>query len=331
MRNLKKAIAPVICGVLPLGASSALAAAPVAGQILPVAVYHSTPSAFGIAFDSVNNLIWYSQGDSGDDLIHSLKPFESFTAAELAGLPQTGGIYDISLTDGLHDVAGTTTVTGPGGSGGGAHFSSLAFDSSTGKLVYTSSGSLRSVDPITGANDVAGGPPSGFQDGLDIDGGVTWSSPDVGEIYKDGALFATAGGANAALAGTGISVSGFSGVEQIGNSLFAVAVGSIGGEERSIFKYDAITGELVGYDPDGDPVATRWEDMAYDGKYLYAADLRGNRDGTGPSGDIYVFEAGGGIVIPPSGVPDGGSSLLMLLGAFGTIFGSLRAQIKKLG
>ena len=59
-----------------------------------------------------------------------------------------------------------------------------------------------------------------------------------------------------------------------------------------------LDGNLLGYDPDGDATAVRWEGMAYDGKYLYAADLRGNANG-GVIGDVYVFEATGGISLPP--------------------------------
>jgi hypothetical protein len=328
MKKLSQLYLPIACGALVFGASSALGA-PVAGQITPIAVYHSTPSAFGLAFDSVNNLIWYSEGDSGDNLIHSLKPFNSYTPAQLAALSQTGGIYDISLAEGLNDVAGTTAVTGPGGSGAGAHFSGLAFDSSSGKLVYDSPASLRAVDPF-GGNDVAiAGSPGGFMDGLDIDSGNVWNSPDVGAIYKNGVLFANAAAANTALAGTGVTVWGFSGVEQVGSALFAVGVGNFGGHERSILKFDATTGELLGYDPDGDALAVRWEDLAFDGRYLYAADLRGNRDGTGAAGDIYVFDTGGGIIIePPSGVPDSGSTLLMLLGALG-LTGAVRLRARR--
>ena len=302
-------------------------AAPVPGQLTPVAIYHDTRSAFGLAYDTVNNLMWFSQGDSGDNLIHSFKPFNSYTPGQLAGIPQVGGVYQISPAQGNQDVAGTTTVTGPGGSGAGAHFSSLAFDSASGRIVYQSSAGLRAVTPITGAGDApfAAPPPnSGFTDGLDVDGGNVWWSPDVGPIYRNGAIFAT--GASAGAQGAP-PTSGFSGVEQVGNAVFAVAVGSYGGHERTIFKFDATTGDLLGYDPDGDPVAARWEDLAFDGRYLYAADLRGNANGTGAVGDIYVFDTGGGIVIePPGGVPEAGSTWILLSLAMGSLFGIRRLR-----
>jgi hypothetical protein len=90
---------------------------------------------------------------------------------------------------------------------------------------------------------------------------------------------------------------GWSGAEQVANSLFAVAVQDPGdaGQIRTIVRFDATTGTLLGFDPDGDPVAARWEDLGFDGKFLYAADLRGNANGTGAIGDIYVFALTGGL------------------------------------
>ena len=106
--------------ILALGSTCAAAvtpalAAPVAGQIVPVGVYLDTRSAFGLAYDPVNNVIHYSQGDSGDSLVHTVKPFKNYTAAEIAALPLVNGIPALSLLASQHDVAGTTN---PGGSGG---------------------------------------------------------------------------------------------------------------------------------------------------------------------------------------------------------------------
>src|SRR4051812_12173484 len=53
-----------------------LTPAPVVNQIVPVGVYINTNGAFGLAYDSSRNLIWFTEGDSGDSLIHSLKPFK---------------------------------------------------------------------------------------------------------------------------------------------------------------------------------------------------------------------------------------------------------------
>ena len=107
------------------------ATAVLVNQIDPVAVYHDTTGAFGMAHDSVRKLIWYTQGDAGDSLIHSLKPFNEFTPGELAGLPDIGGVKQISLVAGQHDVAGTTNPV----ASGGAHFRSLAYDAAIDQLV----------------------------------------------------------------------------------------------------------------------------------------------------------------------------------------------------
>ena len=285
-----------MAGIYAASAISSMAAAPVPGQITPVAIYTDTQSAFGLAYDIRNNLMWFSQGDSGDNAAHSFKPYKDYTAAEILAMPLLGGLRQLTPATGNLDVAGTTSVAGSGGSGSGVHFSELAYDAATGQLVANSGGPLKSFDPFTGLNLNSNYKPfpnhSGFADGLDVDSGDVWFSPDVGPIYKNGVLFAS--GMNGA--------AGYSGVERVGDSVFAVAVGSFGGHERTIFKFD-LAGNLVGFDPDGDPTAVRWEGLAFDGTYLYAADLRGNANGSGVAGDIYVFAATGGIEIPPQNPP----------------------------
>src|SRR4051794_26637362 len=82
------------------------AVAPVAGQFVPVAVYHDLDHPFGLAYDSAHNLMWYSRGDSGDNLAHSLKPFKAFTAADVAALPVIGGVFQVSPAASHNDVAG---------------------------------------------------------------------------------------------------------------------------------------------------------------------------------------------------------------------------------
>jgi hypothetical protein len=297
-----------LAGVYAVSAISSLAAA-VPGQITPVAVYTDTPSAFGLAYDSGNNLIWFSQGDSGDNVAHSLKPYKSFTPAEIAAFPLLNGIPQVTPISGKLDVAGTTSVAGTGGSGIGVHFSELAYDAASGQLVADGNGHLKSFDPITGLNYNAdyrpGTSTTGFADGLDVNGGTVWFSPDAGRIFKDGVLFASDSNPAQKVANQQY---GWSGVEQVGNDVFAVAVlnnNDVAGS-RTLVKFD-LSGNLIGFDPDGDLTAARWEGLAFDGTYLYAADLRGNENKSGPVGDIYVFAATGGIeIIPPPPVGGGG-------------------------
>lgn len=295
----------LVGAVLGLGiATSPAEAVPVAGQFAPIAVYRNTDHPFGLAYDSANNLMWYSRGDTGDDLVHSLKAYKDYTAAEKDAFPAFGSVRYISLADGKNDVAGTTNPGGSGGSGLGAHFSALAYNATSGQLLQTSSGDVRAYDPLTALNQTTvAGFGIGFADGLDMDGANRWFSPDAGNIYKNGVLFAsTSNSAQMLSISMGAAYDqtmGWSGIEQVGDSLFAVAVltGFDAGRSRTIVRFDANTGELLGFDPDGDPVAARWEDLAYDGQYLYAADLRGNAGDFGVNGDIYVFGVSGGLNI----------------------------------
>jgi hypothetical protein len=290
---------------------------------VPVGVYLNTHAAFGIAYDSVNDIIHYAQGDAGDNLVHTVQAFKNYTAAEIAALPLVNGIPALSLVASQHDVAGTTNPGGSGGLGSGAHFSALAFNSATGQLVQTASGDVRAYDPFTAANQTTiPNTGSGFADGLDFDGTNRWFSPDIGDIFKNGALFIdNADPSKTVLPGwSGLGSEtgfGWSGVEQVDGSLFAVAVQDFGdaGRTRTIVRFDAVTGELLGFDPDGDPIAARWEDLAFDGRFLYAADLRGNADGLLVPGDIYVFGVTGGLNPGPGQVPEPASLGMFVIGA----------------
>jgi len=318
MRAPRYVLAATVIGaaVLGIGTATPAWAVPVAGQFVPVGIYLNTQSVFGLAYDPVNDVVHYTEGDSGDNLVHTVKPFKDFTAAEIAALPLVDGIPALSLTAAMNDVAGTTNPGGLSGDGGsGAHFSALGFNTATGQLVQTAPGAVRAYDPFTAANQTTiANVGSGFADGLDTNGANNWFSPDVGNIDKNGALFISNSDPSKTVLptwtglGSGTAL-GWSGVEQVGNSLFAVMVLSNAdtGQSRTIVRYDPNTGEFLGYDPDGDPVAARWEDLAYDGTYLYAADLRGNAGGLKPTNNIPEPSALGLFVI--------GASLIFLVGA----------------
>jgi hypothetical protein len=306
---MKKAFSIAVLASLGLGlASRSAEAVPVAGDFIPVAVYSNWEGAFGLAYDSTNDLMWYTQGDFGDGIIRSFTPYKNLVAPP----------FQISQALGNHGV-NTTSPTG------GSYFRSLAFDSATGQLVMQGSGfNLQSFDPITAATENfdyrPGSANDGFSDGLDVDGANTWYSPDVQPIYNNGVLVVNPAidGVLPSWTGLGGPIPfGYSGVEQVGDSLFAVSVQDFAdqGQSRTIVRFD-LTGNLLGFDADGDPTAARWEDLAYDGKFLYAADLRGDFNGDGIAGDVYVFEVTGGL--DPTSTPEPSSAVM-----FGTVLAGL--------
>jgi hypothetical protein len=289
-----------------------LSAAPVAGSIDPIAVYRDTAGSFGLTYDPVRDVMWYDS--LGGSTAWSIKPFKDFTAAEIAAMPVVDGLPVVDNATANH--AAFTTPLPVGGE-------AMAFDTASGKLVMNSRGAGKTIsfDPVTGANVADFGFGEGIlTDGLDVTAGTEWHSRDgfFGVIHKSGAVFAEESVAAQTVlpgwSGAGPGTTDFwSGVQQIGDSLYAVAVQTNEdiANSRTIVRFNAATGELLAYDPDGYLHARRWEDLGYDGRYLYAADLRGNEFGGTNSGQIFVFDLGGGLKPNPPGVPDGGSSLLL--------------------
>ncbi len=304
-----------LAGIYAASAVSSVAA-PTVAQFNPIAVYVDVRSSFGLAYDNVNNVIHSSE--FGGSTVHSLQPYKDFSVADLSLLPVIGGLKVISPAAGKLDVKGTTSLSGIAGG------EEIGFDSAIGQLVMRSGSKFVSFDPFTAANknlNYANAPVSILHDGLDVSGGVLWSSQDgfTGAIYKNGVLFATE--ANAAqtflptFSGVGPKNTDFwAGVQGIGDSLYAVAVhdNNNAAGSRTIVRFDAKTGELLSYDPDGDVHAGRWEGLGFDGKFLYAADFTaGDRFGSAGLGNVYVFELQGDlrdpILIPPGPPTDPGA------------------------
>lgn len=238
--------------LLALGAAAAMVA-PSAHAVLDIEVVASLSlnSAFGLAFDGTN--LWYS-------------------------------------TTGTFGRIDQTTMTTLGASYSAPVWSEMAWDGSN--LVFAQGSTLyqrSNVDgTATGTKTINRS--AGLIDGLDIEDGKMWWSPDVSYVarfdYASGAFEAEvlpAGG-------------GFSGVEKV----------SAGGNEFLIVVNDATNPRqlcrttLSGAFNAADDCATlpnsRYEGLAFDGRYLYAADYYGGRidkiDLIGDGGSILVPEPG---------------------------------------
>lgn len=325
---------------LALGGFSASAlAVPTPGEFSPVAIYEDTQGAFGLAYNPDDDVVHWTQGDAGDGLVHSMTPYKNI---DTSGLP-TGprGEYRISPVAGGQDAFGTTDPTANAGATS-AYFDALGYDTASGRIVDSSGDTgMQAYDPLTAANFDAdfrtGEAVGGFKDGLDIDGSNTWSSGDIQDIQKNGSQFiddTVTLPSWSGLGGDGSSADtlGFSGVEQVGDSLFAVGVMNFSdaGRSRTILRFDANNGDFLGFDPDGDPIAARWEDLAFDGEFLYAADLRGDANEAGVEGDIYVFNVTGGLDPDPN--PDGqvpAPAPLALLGIGLVAMGPMRRRVAR--
>lgn len=235
-----------------------------AAQIsLSLIATYARNSPFGIAFDGTN--IWYSDGGS--------------TAYAMT-------------TAGVNTGATTPMFNG---------WSALAWDGSRDQLVSKGRGGgvVSWYDRLTGGNRVDVTPPDGaFEliDGLDVANGQLWYSPDVSDVF----IFdiATTGGVPSGLSfapGGNTFLSGtYSGVVRanVAGASYILTVNDASSPRRlCVNRLDA---SLIGCQ---DFVNQRYEDLAFDGRYLWAADFYGNKI------DKFDVIGGGGSIFTPTPEP----------------------------
>jgi hypothetical protein len=129
---------------------------------------------------------------------------------------------------------------------------------------------------------------SGFSltDGLDYDNGELWCSPDISDVYR------LSGNGDTDLGGGAVLAGSYSGVERIeaSDGTNYIVVVNDGSNPRQLCVHN-MDYSLVGCQ---DFVNDRYEGLAFDGRYIYAADLYGNK-----IDKFDILGADGGSIIDP--------------------------------
>ena len=221
-----------------------------------------------------------------------LKVVDTFARSSPFGLAYDGtNIWWGDSSSTLHQMTTSgvdtgVTTTNPAG------WSAISWDGS--HLLGASGSSIFKFNRDTGAIDstISSPFPDGLIDGLGYGGGRIYWSPDVGPIYSlkpDGSdvknVTPTSGGG------------GFSGVEPV----------TVGSDSFMIVVNDAFSPrKLCAESLDGTTeigcaqlLNSRYEDLAFDGRYIYAADYYG-----GKIDKIDLLVDGGSIFVPPTDTPE---------------------------
>lgn len=244
------------------------------GQItLQLVNSYARTGTFGLAFDGTN--IWYT-GATG---------YREMTTDGV----DTGAQVNYSSVSGsssLNALAWTGTRLAAG----------INVSGSTGIVrLFDRNGANQSTQNLTGL-----GIDHAPFDGLDFDHGEWWYSPDQGNIYRNDA----SGNLIAPVPWKAMGTGGYSGVERVDvfSSSYVFAVND-NFTPRQLAMFD-LNGNLLG---SFNFANQRYEDLAFDGRYLWAADL-----GAGRIDKIDVLNNGGSVF-----VPEPSSMLLLALGGLG--------------
>jgi hypothetical protein len=256
----------------------ALVAVPAAATTvtLNIEATYARSGPFGLAYDGTN--IWWSQND--------------------------GSIHEM-----------TTNGVDTGNSILGPNWSALAWDSNTSKLATVGGGGITEFSRSTSAGvsyttlnpvfTAIAGSPQFLTDGLDIQGQTLWWSEDVNTVNSS--PLNGSGSASLFLNGP------YSGVEFLtasGKDFLAVVNDGSNPRQLCLHQTDA---SLIGCTT---LVNSRFEDLAWDGKFLWAADYYGNTI------DKISLKVDGVVL---GGVPEPATWMVMLLG-FGLVGATLRRR-----
>lgn len=249
----------------------------------------------------------------------TLELIDSYNRSSAFGLAFDGtNIWWSDSSRVIHEM--TTSGVDTGRSFSGPVWSELAWNGT--QLIQARGNTVYYFDAGTGANmttdtiTAPGARAGGLTDGLDWDNGELWVSPDVSDVFRlNGDLDAQVG-AGPFLGGAG----GYSGVERIqGGSQDYLIVVNDASNPRQLCVHN-LDASLIGCESFQN---SRYEGLAFDGRYLWAADFYGNRI------DKYdILGDGGGSIIVPSPVPlpAGFPLLLSALGGFALFKRKTRKQ-----
>ena len=255
-----------------------------------------------------------SAGAATADTI-TLNVVASYSRSSAFGLAYDGNnVWWSDSSGNIHEM--TTNGADTGNVITGTTWSALAYNPATNKIVIVENNGITQYSKAVGVQagsslspvhtNIAGNP-NFLTDGLDIQGNTLWWSPDVSAVY------------NSPLDGSGVATTflpaggGYSGVEFL----------TVNGNDYVFVVNDATSPRQLCFSGASSGCATlpnsRYEDLAFDGRYLWAADFYGHR-----IDKIDVLSDGGSILNP--GVPEPSTWAMMILGFAGVGFMAYRRR-----
>ena len=199
----------------------------------------------------------------------------------------------------------------------GTTWSALAWDPNTNKIAIVENNGITEYNRPVGVQAASSlspvhtniaGSPNFLTDGLDIKGNTLLWSPDVSAVYSS-----PLNGSGVATTLLPAGAGGYSGVQDVvvGSNDYLFVVNDASNPRQLCFS-GASSGCVT-------LANSRYEDLAFDGRYIWAADYYGNR-----IDKIDVLSDGGSILQP--GVPEPSTWAMMILGFAGVGFMAYRRK-----